>query len=447
MWGLEIAVMLLMVAINSVLAAYEIALASVSLPRLLLLRDEGRGGAAAAVAMKESIESSLAVVQLGITLVGAIAAAVGGAGAEEKLSPWLESFGLSPYLANVLAIAIVVAPLTAVSIVLGELVPKVFALRNKEWICLQLSPAMRGLAICSFPAVWALEMATSMILRAAETILGQGAATSPAELHLQELRASTALARASRLIGPREERIILSAARFSSRPIREIVLPAVHINMFALDDSLSDCLVSAHLDLHTRFPVTSRRGDPQAIVGYVNFKDIVAALRISPGNPSLSGILRPLSWFPHDLSIAACLERMIHEHVHIALVRDADQAVIGMVTLEDITEELLGDIGDEHDRLPTQVVQSQAGWIVGGGVPMRRIAELTGLPSGAIPPEQESLSLAAWMTAELGRPVNAGEEFEQAGLRIVVRKIRRQQVQEAQVRRKQVKVGGEKEGE
>ncbi len=136
----EILVVALMVFVNAIFAAYEIALASVSVSRLQLLQDQNHRGAAAALYMKQEIEKSLAVVQLGITLVGLVAGAAGGASATDDIAPRLQTFGLSPATANVLAIIVVVLPLTGVTIVGGELLPKLFALRNKEWVCLRLSP-------------------------------------------------------------------------------------------------------------------------------------------------------------------------------------------------------------------------------------------------------------------------------------------------------------------
>jgi putative hemolysin len=166
MWTTEILVMLAMIGINGVLAAYEIALASISHSRLHVLERDGRKGVRAASYMKANMEGSLAVVQLGITLVGAIAAATGGAGAEERISPWLEQvFGISAGIAEVLAVACVVLPLTGVTIVFGELIPKLFALRNKEWVCLRLSPAMRSFSTAVWPIVWVLETATATLMK------------------------------------------------------------------------------------------------------------------------------------------------------------------------------------------------------------------------------------------------------------------------------------------
>jgi putative hemolysin len=157
MWTVELLVVALMLVLNAVFAAYEIALASVADGRLQALARDGRRGAATAQAMKRDMERSLAVVQLGITLVGIIAGATSGAGAGENLSPVLQQYGLSEGLADFLALVVIVIPLTAITIVVGELVPKLFALKNKEWICLQLSPVMHWFALSVWPAVWLLE--------------------------------------------------------------------------------------------------------------------------------------------------------------------------------------------------------------------------------------------------------------------------------------------------
>ena len=165
MWTIELAVMATMIVLNSVFAGYEIALASVGLARLDTLVKENRRGALAAWRMKQDMEASLAVVQLGITLVAAIAAATGGAGAEESIAPGLQSLGLSPAAAEILAIAMVVVPLTVVTIIFGELVPKVFSLRNKEWVCLKLSRPMEWFAYSVWPAVRFFEGSVGLIMR------------------------------------------------------------------------------------------------------------------------------------------------------------------------------------------------------------------------------------------------------------------------------------------
>ncbi|HWA98919.1 MAG TPA: CNNM domain-containing protein, partial [Pirellulales bacterium] len=277
------AIILCMIALNALFAAYEIALASVSLGRLKTLADEHRRGARTALLMKQNMEASLAVIQLGITLVGAIAAATGGANAEGHLSPYLERLGLSTRMADFLSLVLVVLPLSTVTIVIGELIPKVFALKNKEWVSLRLSSAMHIMSLVAYPIVWALETSSTAILDFAARRWQPHVEGSRVEVsEIDELRAVVALARTSRLIGGQEEQIILGAARLSSRKIREIMIPVSEIVTLDLAHTMAESLVIAHSEMHTRFPVCAEPGNLQSIVGYVNFKDIVSTLRLSP---------------------------------------------------------------------------------------------------------------------------------------------------------------------
>jgi putative hemolysin len=375
--------------------------------------------------------------------LAAIAAAIGGAAAAESLTPSFQNgLHLSHTIASVLAIAVVVVPLTMFTILFGELVPKVFSLRNKEWVCLRLSPPIRWFSLAVLPAVWLFETCVRTLLAWSERrwrprIHPGGKAEA---VELLELRAQAASARASRLIGEREESIILGAARLSSRTVREIMLPAEGISMLDFSHSLLENLVVAHLDMHTRFPVAERAGDPQSIVGYVNFKDLVALVRLSqPNQTSLRAILRPLVSLDAELKLTACLERMIREHTHIALVRDSGAKLVGMITLEDILEELVGDIQDEYDRLPVHVTHAGWAWVVGGGVGLPRLKEQSGIDLAAIPPEQlppEGVrNLSDWIIAQTRGRFRSGDIFERGGVRVVIRKIRRQKVLEAQIGR------------
>jgi putative hemolysin len=411
--------------------------------RLQVLVGENRAGAKAALYMKQNIEASLATVQLAVTLLAAIAAAIGGAGAAVSLAPWFENgLHLSHTLAHILAIAAVVVPLTMFTILFGELVPKVFSLRNKEWVCLRLSPLMQWFSLAVLPAVWLFETSVRTLLAWSERqwrprIHPAGKAEA---VELLELRAQAASARASRLIGEREEGIILGAARLSSRTVREIMLPAEGIGMLDVNQSLADNLVVAHLDMHTRFPVAERSGDPRSIIGYVTFKDLVALMRLSrPHEASLRAVLRPLVSFQADLKLTTCLERMIREHTHIALVRDATDKLVGMITLEDILEELVGDIQDEYDRLPVHVTAAGWAWVVGGGIGLPKLKEISGIDLAAVPPEQappEGVRNASdWIIAQMRGKFRSGDIFERGGLRVVIRKIRRQKVLEAQIGR------------
>lgn len=438
MFGFELAIMFLMIAVNSIFAGYEIALASISVGRLKQLVQRHIAGANAALYMKENMEASLAVVQLGITLVGAIAAAVGGASAEEKLAPmFVQLFGLSDRWAEALAIITVVLPLTVITIIAGELIPKVFALRNAEWVCLKLSAAMRWFLFSVWPAVWLFETIVMGIMSFGERHrLSKGQPGSDQELaQLQDLRGIAALARASRVIGHQEERIIHNATEMPSRPVRDIMLCLDEITTLDVTGSLADHLTQSHLDMHTRFPVISNKDNPQSIIGYVNVKDIVAALHQNSQKSSVLSILRPLPSFNECLPVASCLEQMMREHTHIALVRGDANRILGMVTLEDILEELVGEIGDEYDRLPFHISGTEKNWIVGGGLSLEKFQSVTQTDLQQISCHPQAKNVNEWICCELRNlgELRGGEAIEKVGLRVAVRKVRRQKVQEAYI--------------
>lgn len=425
-----LAVIAAMLLLNSLFAAYELALASVRIDRLRYLRDHHRRGSRAALHMKERMEGSLAVVQLGITLVGAIAAAAGGANADEALAPWLhERFGLSEKISEFAALVIFVVPLSAVTIIVGELIPKVLALKNAELVCTALSPLMWAFASVTFPAVWFFEQSTKLFVGLLELLLpSRHKEDHQAGLH--ELRAQVSLLRASQAIGMQEERIILQASRLSTMKVGDIMLPEEDVVMALADAPLSENLVIAHLDLHTRFPVTVRKGDPQGIIGYVTFKDMVLLAKTHPGNPVLREVVRPLISLPLDMPLSEALRRMMGEHMHLALVRGQGGKVVGMITQEDIFEELVGDIQDEFDRLPRHVSPSGHQWVVGGGVPLallRSTLKRDDLGAG-LPP---TATINDWLNQGREDYLKGGDTLRVDGVWAQVRKVRRKRVTEA----------------
>src|SRR5690606_19543986 len=152
-------------------------------------------------------------------------------------------------------------------------IPKMFALNNREFICLKFSPVMKIFSIVAYPVITVLERVVKFFLRAGDRS-GYIKKVSGDQPGLHELNAAATLARASRLIGAREEKIVLSAAQLSVRPVKEIMLPIADVSMIPLKSTLSEALLRAHLDMHTRFPVCEREDDLQSIQGYLNFKDI-----------------------------------------------------------------------------------------------------------------------------------------------------------------------------
>lgn len=432
-FGFELIIIAMMLMLNAVFAAYELALASVSRARLTVLCQQKKKGAEQAAYMKDRMEASLAVVQLGITFAGAVAAATGGAGMQESFTPYLvNNLKIQASYAEILAIICLVIPLSAFTIVFAELVPKMFALENKEGVCLALSPAMKGIATIAGPVVSCFETIVKKIMSmSAKKVKVDAGVDDKQGLH--ELWAAASIARASRAMGAREEKIVLSAAQLSTRKVSEIMLNAPDISTISMSNTLADALIKAHLDMHTRFPVCENDNDPQSIVGYLNFKDIVNALKVNPENPSIQGIMRPIKRVSVNATLSQALAEMIHEKIHIAVVISNDQKVAGMITLEDIMEELVGEIEDEFDRLPAHVHPYGANWIMGGGVPVSIVSSTIEKP---IPTESEKLqvrTLADWVNEKLGRPPEPGETVRLDGFTVTARKLRRKKLYEALV--------------
>lgn len=428
----EIIIIGLMLILNAVFAAYEMALASVTSARLEVLRGENKKGANEAVFMKSRMEASLAVIQLGITLAGAFAAATGGAGIGESLTPYLvERFGIHLVFARLISIVFLIIPYTFIVMVFGELVPKMLALKNKERIVLKFSPSMKRIAAVVNPIITVIEAVVKKLVSLVTTL-------SPLKgierTHgFYDFRAAVSLARASKLLNAHQEKIVLSSALLSIRPVREIIIPAQDIAMIWSEDSLMEALIRAHLDMHTRFPVCRVKNDPQTIEGYINFKDIVYALKARPADPSLKGIVRTIKKIDGDSTISQTLEKMIQERQHIAIVTGKDGKILGMVTLEDILEELVGEIEDEFDNLPTHITSCGSDcWIMGGGLPMSKVYSTFGRKF--VSPEGEKTpTLSDWIVRNASRELEGGEVIEADGVRVVVRKFRRKKVSEALV--------------
>ena len=424
----EILIIVAMVLLNAVFAAYELALASARPERLHSLEQVKTTGARSAVFMKGHMEASLAVVQLGITLFGAVAAAVGGASVNETMAPALAEWtGLRSSQAKLIALALFVIPLSAISIIVGELIPKSFAIKNADRVCLLLSPMMRLFGLVAYPVVWLFEWVTKFAVGWTEKFMPP---TMPdAQLHINELRAQVNLMRAGKIIGMQQEHIILQASRLSTMRVRDILLPASDIVMMHIDAPLTESLIAAHLDLHTRFPVTERKGDPQAIIGYVNFKEMIFLAKTHPQHPHLREITRPLIRLPADMPVSEALRQMVDDHVHLALVTESGGLVIGMITQEDIFEELVGDIQDEFDRLPRQIIPSGRQWVVGGGATLGRLRELVNKPDLAkdLP---ANTTVNDWVSQVLARKPKGGDTLRHNGVSMIIRKVRRHKVAE-----------------
>lgn len=432
-FGTELTVIAVMLAFNACFAAYEMALAAVSKARVRHLKEKNAPGSGSAAFMKERVEASLSLIQLGITLAGAAAAATGGAGINEFLAPALQArLAISPGAAEALGIVLFVLPLSFVTIVFGELVPKVFAIENKEFILLTFSPFFRGLYLFFYPVLVVFEAIIKVLLALLNAVV-----PAKKRFHekapLAELRQAAAQARDESAIGHFEEKIVNAAVELTQRRVDDLLIPLSAISYLPAPAPLAEALVRAHMDLHTRFPVTRLDGVPEEIIGYVNFKDIVNALKMQAPSSDVAGITRPIEKIAAGTKATKALEEMISKNVHMALVTDAGGRALGLIILEDIISQLVGQkIKDEFDRLPSYLYAAGGGLIAGGGADMAEVMRKLGLK-----PDFGNVTLAVWLEKLLGRAPKGSELVKTGQVVMLVRKTRRHRASEVFIRRQQ----------
>lgn len=430
-YKMTLLIIFLMLLVNALLAAYEMALASISRTKISVLFQENHSGAQAALFMKDHLEGSLATVQIGITLAAAIAAAMGGAGAEDHFKPFLARLGLTGPVAHAVSIACVVLPLSFVTIVFSELVPKTYALKNKEWVVLKFSPVMRLAYVVLSPLVGVMERLVRFCTRKAPAKAQDPKTAKKAAL--TDLRTAAAIASSSRLFSQAEEKIVLASAQFCVRTIKEIQVPLEQVYFLCADDSIADTFLKAHLDMHTRFPVLENPQDPQSIIGYLNFKDIFSSTKTAgSAHTSTRSIVRPIIKLEDDTLISTALQQLMKTKQHICLVTDEGK-ITGILTLEDIFEELVGEIEDEYDFSAAYIRPFGQSMLVSAAAKMSDVFAAAGLPlPDGLSPAQ---TVAQWVTAQLGRTPTKNEKLSAHGLLLETRKFRRHKLVEALVTR------------
>lgn len=250
---------------------------------------------------------------------------------------------------------------------------------------------------------------------------------SKAPRTVEEIAALASFARLSNQIGIHQERIIKGASRLSQVSMRQVMIPVEDVSFISTSQSLTDAIIAAHIDAHTRYPVC-KDNDRNNVVGYINFKEMIYYVRTNPANPRLEGIIRPVQFASPDEIASDWLRIFVDQHVHMAIVRD-ESKTLGLVTLEDLVEELVGELQDEFDRLPRLFHALSGGtWMVGGGLPINEVASQLNLP---IP--QSPTNMSDWMIQKLGERPKPGDSFREANAEFTVRRVRRGRVFEVAV--------------
>ncbi len=357
---------------------------------------------------KANIEKPIAVILVLNTAAHTIGASVAGAEFEKLFGDrWIVVFSLV---------------FTYLMLQFTEILPKTLGVRYNREFAVVIAQPLTVLIKVLAPVIHLIHFVNRPFER-------QSKRKTRAPATLEELTSLAGLARLSNLISPQEERIISRATRLDETLIRQVMIDAQHISFLTTAMSLPQAIIAAHLDPHTRFPVCEEN-DRDRVVGYVNFKEMIYRTRTNPGDPTLKGIIRPVHFASPEESAADLLRVFTTQHFHMAIVRDTNGRTLGLVTLEDIVEELVGEIEDEFDRLPAHC-QSLKGnvWMVGGGLPVSEIKPRTGIDL----PQADQGSLSAWILRRLKKP-QLNEVFHEGDVEVMVRRLRRGNVFEAQLR-------------
>ncbi|BDG04450.1 hemolysin family protein [Anaeromyxobacter oryzae] len=363
---------------NGVFSGAEIAIIAVRKTRLAQLVEDGRASARAVKRLRDQPERFLATVQIGITVVGATAAAFGGAALSNQVAPWVARVPLLAPYAGQIAFALVVALVSYLSLVLGELVPKSIALRAPERYALLLGRALLGLSFVARPIVWLLTASSNVLLRP----LGDRTTFTEARLSAEELEQLVDEAgKVGALDAPTAE-ITSRALAFRELTAADVMVPRSRIAALPRDAAPEDLKRLLLEEGRSRMPVYD--GTLDNIVGYVMAKDL-AAMAWEKELIVLADLVRPVHFVPESAKAVHVLKDLQRRRTQIAVVVDEHGGVAGLLTLEDLVEELVGDIVGEQEETEALFHREPGGAaLVRGDAPIRevnRALELS-LPEG-----------------------------------------------------------------
>jgi putative hemolysin len=409
---LEVGIIVLLVLANGVFAMSEISVVAARKVRLQQRVEEGDHRAKLALDLAHSPEQFLSTVQVGITLVGVLAGAYGGARISQPLAGFLSQFEPIARYANGIALGVVVAGITVLSIVLGELVPKSIGLRYPELIASWVARPMMVLSRVGGPLVRALTASTNAIMRLA----GFKPVTGPS-LTEDEIRAVISEGAEAGVLEPAEETIVQRVFQLGDQRVAAIMTPRVDIEWVDADissDKLREFLMS---HTHTEFVVCEN--DLDHVIGTVRAAELLPAV-LKGGPVNLRALRREPLFVPDSMPAFKLLEAFRASHRHLALVMDEFGAVEGLVSIGDLLEGLVGALpGDPSEAGGSFVARDENSWLVDGSAPMDEVVAKLDLEV----PEGEAgayHTLAGFVMARLGRVPRAADKFDYHDLRFEV---------------------------
>lgn len=400
----ELAIILVLVLANGFFAGAEIAIVAVRKTRLSQLAEGGHRSARAALELRSRPEQFLATVQIGITVVSATAAAYGGSSIARDLAPWLRPLlGSLDASAEEIALGIVVVLVSFLSIVLGELVPKSLALRSAERYALLVARFLLMLSSLARPVVWLLTACSNLVLKpfGDRTTFTE---TRPSVDELQQLVEESAKAGE---VHPHAGVIASRALELPDLTAEDVMVPRQEVAMLPVGAARDDVRRILDERAHDRMPIFD--GSPDNVVGYVSVKDLLRRA-IEPGAVlDLGQLMRPPFFVSETKRTVELLEEMRARRQPFAIVVDERGGVSGIVTIEDLLEELVGEIVSEHHAGGEGViVDADGSAIVDARATLRDIARETGID---LPDEGDWTTIAGLALAHAHKIPQAGEKI------------------------------------
>jgi putative hemolysin len=404
----NIGLALLFVMIGGVFAAAEMALVSLREGQVKSLAQKGKRGARVA-RLAGDPNLFLSAVQIGVTLSGFLASAFAGATLAEDLGPVLAELGVPG--PNTVALVLITIMVSYVSIVLGELAAKRLALQNAEAFAVGLGPLVDRVAKVSRPVIWFLAKSTNIVVR----LLGGDPRADREQMSEEELRE---LVTGHETLGETERAIVEDVFEAGERHLREVMLPRTDVDFLDANTPIHRTVKLVTERPHSRYPVA--RGSADDVVGYVHVRDLL--------NPEIAGrgarvgdLVRDVLYLPGTKRVLAALSEMRSAGHHLAIVLDEYGGTAGIVTLEDLVEELVGDIRDEYDAED----DASARRLISGEVEVDGRINLGDFSdeAGFELPDGPYETVAGFVIAQLGHLPLAGETVELDGNRFTVTEL------------------------
>ncbi len=425
MWLFNIILILSLILLNGFFAASEIALISLRKSRVRHLVKSGNQPAKRVQRLQEDPERFLATVQIGVTLVGSLASALGGIIAIEKIKPVLQSVPVDfiSKTAEPIAVGLVVSAIVYITLVVGELVPKSLAIRHSEQVSFIIAVPIEALSKLFRPVLRILIVSNDCVLKAFNLHEQQ----QPTLVSEDEVKYLIREGRKHGVFEPSEENLIHSVFRFTDTVVKEVMVPRTEIVAVEKDTDIDAILRMMNEQGYSRLPVYNETIDN--IIGIVYLKDILA-LHMENRPVHLSSVLRKPYVVPPNKNVSLLLKEMREKRIHLALVGDEYGGTDGLVTMEDLIEEIVGDIRDEQEKELREIHEVAANrYVIDGRTDIGKVNEKLGVQL----PEDEFETLGGFVLGLFGRLPAEGDQIRYNDVLFTVLRLRRNRISRIRV--------------